>query len=59
MDEYGRTVVRYWQGKPEAVGAKYCKAWVVGGWKSVEQRWNDTARGKVKHWEKNTVKKEW
>jgi hypothetical protein len=35
-------------GKTEALGAKYSTAWVVGCLKFVEQRWNDTDRGKLK-----------
>ena len=53
MDECGAMVEWYWQRKPEVLGDKHYTVWVVGGWMSVEQWWNDTDRGKLKYWEKN------
>jgi len=53
MDEYGAMVEWYWQGKTEVLGEKHYAAWVVDGWMSMEQWWNDTDRGKLKYWEKN------
>ena len=52
MNEYGAMVEWYWQGKTEVLGEKHYKAWVVDGWMSMEQWWNDTDRGKLKFWEK-------
>ena len=40
-------------GETEELGEKHYTAWVVDGWMSVEQWWNDTDRGKLKYWEKN------
>ena len=48
MNEYGAMVECYWQGKTEVLGEKYYTAWVVDGWMSIEQWWNDTDRGKLK-----------
>ena len=45
MNEYGAMVEWYWQGKTEVLGEKHYTAWVVDGWMSMEQRWNDTDRG--------------
>ena len=42
----------YWQGKTEVLGEKHYTAWVVDGWMSMEQWWNDTDRGKLKYCEK-------
>jgi len=39
-------------GKTEVLGEKYYTAWVVDGWMSMEQWWNDTDRGKQEYWEK-------
>jgi len=33
--------------------------WVVDGWMSMEQWWNDIDRGKLKYWEKNIIKRRW
>ena len=52
MSEYGAMVEWYWQGKTEVLGEKHYTAWVVDGWVSMEQWWNDTDRGKLKYWEK-------
>ena len=52
MSEYGAMEECYWQGKTEVLGEKHYTAWVVGGWVSMEQWWNDTDRGKLKYWEK-------
>ena len=52
MDECGAMVEWYWQGKTEVRGKKHYTVWVVGGWVRMEQWWNDTDRGKLKHWEK-------
>ena len=40
-------------GKTEVLGEKHCTVWVVDGWMSMEQWWNDTDRGKLECWEKN------
>ena len=45
MDECGAMVEWYWQGKTEVLGEKHYTAWVVDGWMSVEQWWNDSDRG--------------
>ena len=45
MNEYGAMVERYWQGKTEVLGEEHYTAWVVDGWMSMEQLWNDTERG--------------
>ena len=34
-------------------------AMVLDGWMSVEQRWNDTDRGKLMCWEKDIMQCEW
>ena len=52
MDEYGAMVEWYWQGKTEVLGEKHYTVWVVDGWMSMDQWWNDTDRGKLKCWEK-------
>ena len=59
MDEYGAMVEWYWQGKTEVLGEKHYIAWVVDGWMSMEQWWNDTERGKLKCWEKNIIQCGW
>ena len=41
------------QGKTEVLGEKHYTAWVVDGWMSVEQWWNNTDRVKLKYWEKS------
>ena len=53
MNEYGAMVEWYWQGKTEVLGEKHYTAWLVDEWMSMEQRWNDTDRVKLKYWEKN------
>ena len=53
MNEYGAMVEWYWQGKCEVLGEKHYTAWVVDGWMSMEQWWNDTDRGKLKYWLKS------
>jgi len=35
-------------GETEVLGEKHYSAWVVDGWMSMEQWWNDTDRGKLK-----------
>ena len=40
-------------------GRKTYTVWVVGGWMSMEQWWNDTDRGKLKYWEKNIIQRGW
>ena len=57
MDEYGAVVEWYWQGKTEVLGEKHYTAWVVDGWMSMEQWWNDTDGGKLKYWRKTCPKK--
>ena len=42
MNEYGAMVEWYWQGKTEVLGEKHYTAWMVDGWMSMEQWWNDT-----------------
>jgi len=32
-------------GETEVLGEKHCTVWVLDGWLSMEQRWNDTYRG--------------
>ena len=59
MDAYGAMVEWYWQGKPEVLGEKHYTVWVVDGWMSMEQWWNDTDRGKLKYWEKNIIQRGW
>ena len=59
MNEYGAMVEWYWQGKTEVLGEKHYTVWVVDGWMSVEQWWNDTDRGKLKYWEKNIIQCGW
>jgi len=44
MNEYGAMAEWYWQGKTEVLGGIHCTVWVVGGWMSMEQWWNDTDR---------------
>ena len=58
-DANGSLVEWYWQGKTEVLGEKHYTAWVVGGWMSMEQWWNDTDRGKLKYWEKNIIQCGW
>jgi len=58
-NEYGAMVEWYWQGKTEVVGEKHFTAWVVNGWMSMVQWWNDTDRGKLKYWEKNIIQRGW
>jgi len=48
-NEYGAMVEWYWQGETEVLGEKHYTAWVVDGWMSMEQWWNDTDRGKLKY----------
>ena len=58
-NEYGAMVEWYWQAKTEVLGEKHYTAWVVDGWMSMEQWWNDTDRGKLKYWEKNIIQRGW
>ena len=58
MNEYGAMVEWYWQGKTELLGEKHT-TWFVDGWMIMEQRWNDTDRGKLKYWEKNIIQCGW
>ena len=57
--EYGAMVEWYWLGKTEVLGEKHYTAWVVDGWMSMEQWWNDTDRGRLKYWEKNIIQCGW
>ena len=59
INEYGAMVEWYWQGKTEVLGEKHYTVWVVDGWMSVEQWWNDTDREKLKCWEKNIIQCGW
>ena len=59
MDEYGAIVEWYWQGKTEVLGEKYYTVWVVDGWMSMEQWWNDTDKGKLKYRENNIIQRGW
>jgi len=43
----------------EALGEEHYTAWVVDGWMSMEQWWNDTDRGKLKCWERNIIQRGW
>ena len=58
-NDYGAMVELYWQGTIERLGEKNYTVCVVEGWKSMEQRWNDFDRGKLKWWEKNIIKCVW
>ena len=49
VDECGAMEEWYWQGKTEALGEKHYTVWVVDGWMSMEQWWNDTDRGKPRY----------
>ena len=55
MIEYGAMVEWYWQGKTEVLGEKHI-AWVVDGWVSMEQWWNDTISKKPTEWERSLSK---
>jgi len=46
-------------GETEVLGEKHYTAWVVDGWMSMEQWWNDTDRGKLKYWEKSIIQRGW
>jgi hypothetical protein len=46
-------------GETELLGEKHYTAWVVDGWMSMEQWWNDTDRGKLEYWEKNIIECGW
>jgi len=46
-------------GVTEVLGEKHYTVWVVGGWMSMEQWWNDTGRGKLKCWEINIIQCGW
>ena len=46
-------------GETEVLGEKHYTVWVVDGWMSMEQWWNDTDRGKLKCWEKNIIQRGW
>jgi len=59
MNEYGAMVEWYWQGKTEVLGEKHYTVWVVDGWMSMEQWWNDIDRGILKCWEKNIIQRGW
>jgi len=59
MNEYGAMVEWYWQGKTEVLWEEHYIAWVVDEWMSMEQWWNDTARGKLMYWEKNIIQCGW
>ena len=59
MNEYGAMVEWYWQGKTEVLGEKHYTVWVVDGWMSREQWWNDTDRGKLKYGGKNIIQRGW
>jgi len=52
MNGYGAMVEWYWQRKTEVLREKHYTAWVIDGWKGMEQWWNDTDKGKLKSWEK-------
>jgi hypothetical protein len=45
--------------KTDVLGEKYFRAWVVDSRMCVEQRWNDTDRGKLKYLEKNIIECGW
>ena len=55
MNECGAMVEWYWQGKTEVLVEKNYTVWVVNGLMSMEEWWNDTDRGKLKYWKKNTL----
>jgi len=41
------------------LGENNYTAWVVDEWKGMEQWCNDTARGKLKYWDKNIIQRGW
>jgi len=47
------------RGTNEVLGEINYTAWVVDGMMSLEQLWNDTARGKAKYWENNIIDFGW
>jgi len=53
MDEYEAMVEWYWQWKTEVLVEKHYTVWVADEWMSMEQWWNDTARGKPRYWDRN------
>jgi len=59
MNEYGAMVEWYWQGKTEVLGEKHYTVWVVDGWMSMEQWWNDTDRVNLRYWERNIIQCGW
>jgi len=59
MDDYGAMVEWYRQRKTEVMEEKHYTAWVVDGWMSVEQWWNDTDRRKLKCWDKKIIQCGW
>jgi len=52
MNEYEAMVKWYWQGKTELLWENNYIAWVVDGWMSMGQWWNDTDTGKLNYCEK-------
>ena len=52
MNEYRAMVEWYWQGKTEVQGEKHYTAWVVDGWMSMKQWWNNTDIGE--NWKTGT-----
>ena len=46
-------------GETEVPGEKHYIAWVVDGWMSMEQWWNDTDRGKLKFWDRKIIQGGW
>jgi len=46
-------------GKTEVIGEKHYTVWVVVGWMSMEQWWNDIDRGNLKCWGRNIIQSGW
>jgi len=59
MNENGAMMEWYWQEETEVLGEKYYTEWVVGGWMSMGQWWNDTDRRNLKYWQKNIIQSGW
>jgi len=59
MNENGAMVEWYWQEETEILGGKHYTVWVVAGWMSMGQWWNDTDRRNLKYWQKNIIQSGW
>jgi len=59
MNGYGEKVEWYWQEKTEVLAEKHYTAWVVVGWKSMEEWWNVLT---VENWstgQRNVIQSGW